>query len=41
MRAQLAMAAVIAADHLLLGEDGVAEERVGGRGHWLMMLMWE
>src|SRR6478672_2902066 len=33
VRAQFAETAVIAADHLLLGEDGVAEEDVGSAGH--------
>ena len=33
VRAQFARASLIAADHLLLGEDGVAEESVGGAGH--------
>src|SRR5882757_290710 len=32
VRTQFAPAAVIAADHLLPGEDGVAEEIVGGAG---------
>jgi hypothetical protein len=27
------MATAIAADHLLLGEDGIAEEGVAGGGH--------
>src|SRR5882672_4366118 len=34
VRAQFADAAVIAADDLLLAEDGVAEEGVGGAFHW-------
>src|SRR3981189_1169222 len=33
VRTQFVRAAVIAADHLLPGEDGVAEESVGGAGH--------
>src|SRR5437879_13573968 len=40
VRAQFAMAAFIGADHLLLGEDGVAEELVSGAGHrrrWFLL----
>jgi len=33
VRTQFAMASVIGAEHLLLGEDGVAEEGVDGAGH--------
>jgi hypothetical protein len=33
VRTQFAHAAVIAADDLLFGEDGVAEEVIGGAGH--------
>jgi hypothetical protein len=33
MGTQFAAMAAVAAGHLLLGEDGVAEEGVGGRGH--------
>src|SRR4051812_49284751 len=32
-RAKLAMTPTVAADHLLLGEDRVTEDGVGGRGH--------
>jgi hypothetical protein len=34
-RTKLAMTPAIAANHLLLGEDGGAEEGVSGRGHLL------
>jgi hypothetical protein len=30
------MAAFIAVDHLLLAEDSVTEEGVGGGGHWAL-----
>jgi hypothetical protein len=33
VRTQFANASAIAADHLLLAEDGVAEEGIGGAGH--------
>ena len=39
VRAQFARASLIAADHLLLGEDGVAEEIVGGAGHARKMFL--
>jgi hypothetical protein len=32
-RAKLAMTIAVAADHLLLGKNGVSEDGVGGRGH--------
>src|ERR1700732_347465 len=37
VRAEFARAAVIAAHDLLLGEDGVAEEGIGGAGHWISL----
>ena len=39
VRTQFAMPSLIAADHLLLGEDGVAEEIVGGAQHRKMFLL--